>query len=80
MAHVHFIEDDGGDLVDLVHFCSDWCHRDWCQETGTTYEGWNGCHEIYRPEWCATCRDGLTYWDEEDRTTYTPDSWEKVAR
>ena len=40
--HLHHIEDSSGDLVDLLEFCSDYCHRD-CM--GEDYQGWNGCNE-----------------------------------
>ena len=54
--HYHYIEDSTGDVVDLVPFCCDARHRAWCDETGETYGGWNGCNEggDY-PEWCEWC-------------------------
>lgn len=56
MAHYHEVNDTRtGDLLDLIVFCSDWCHRQWCQETANTYEGWNGCHELEFTDWCANC-------------------------
>ena len=42
MAHLHFIEDQHGDVVDNIVYCSDSCHRNHSK----TYNGWNGCHEI----------------------------------
>ena len=65
MAHIHRHEDSRGDLVELTYFCSDFCHQDWCTDTGTTYEGWDGCHEIYSPAVCASCEEKLSYFDEE---------------
>jgi len=54
--HAFHVEDSRGDLVDLVPFCSDSCHRQWCRDTGAEYRGWNGCME--RPDYdqeCASC-------------------------
>jgi hypothetical protein len=54
--HYHFIEDDSGNVIDLVPFCSDACHRAWCADHGITYGGWNGCHEgSDSVEFCANC-------------------------
>ena len=54
-AHYHYVEDDQGDLVELVTFCGDWCHRSWCVDHDAIYGGWNGCHEIEYQEPCAQC-------------------------
>ena len=54
--HIRQLEDARGDLADVIPFCSDSCHRDWCQATGTEYAGWDGCHES--PDYnsyCAMC-------------------------
>ena len=54
--HIRRLEDARGDLADVIPFCSDSCHRDWCQATGTEYAGWDGCHES--PDYnsyCAMC-------------------------
>ena len=66
MAHTFMHEGKNGDLVDLTYFCSDFCHRQWCERTGNKYGGWNGCHELYSAEQCASCGMGLTYFDEEE--------------
>lgn len=55
MAHYYEIEDDTGNLVDLVVFCSDWCHKSYCREHSLTYRGWNGCHENPYTVPCASC-------------------------
>lgn len=55
MSHYYEVRDGRGDLVDLVSFCSDWCHQAWCRETGNEYQGWNGCHEHEYREDCASC-------------------------
>jgi hypothetical protein len=56
--HYHFVEDDSGNVVDLIPFCSDLCHRAWCADHGSTYGGWNGCHEGGdSAEFCANCGD-----------------------
>lgn len=50
--HYHHIEDE----VDLVPFCSDSCHRDWCARNGAEYAGWFGCQEGGdSAEYCANC-------------------------
>jgi hypothetical protein len=59
-AHYHELEDGQGDLVELVTFCSDGCHRSWCVDrmvdgTDIHYGGWNGCHELEFQEPCAQC-------------------------
>jgi hypothetical protein len=54
--HYHFVEDTHGNLVDLIPFCSDYCHQEWCYENAIPYGGWNGCHEDpYYEELCARC-------------------------
>jgi len=54
--HYYMLEDKTGDLVDLVPFCSDYCHQDYCRRTGKTYEGWNGCQEgSDYPQYCNQC-------------------------
>ena len=55
MAHYHFIEDDKGDLVDVLTFCSDGCHQTYCLRYNTDYRGWNGCHELEFSTPCAYC-------------------------
>ncbi len=55
---MHYLEldDEHGDLVELVAFCSDSCHQDYCQQTDATYDGWNGAHEgSDSVEFCALC-------------------------
>jgi hypothetical protein len=54
MAHLHFVEDGHGDVVDHIVFCSDYCHR---EHTDQSYAGWNGCHEISTTEPCANCEE-----------------------
>lgn len=54
--HEHYLYDDEGDLTDVVPFCCDACHREWCGAQGEEYDGWNGCHEgADYPQWCANC-------------------------
>lgn len=57
--HVHRIENEHGDLVDLVPFCSDHCHFQWCQDEGVEYEGWDGCHEVEYLEFCECCGEAI---------------------
>lgn len=54
--HIHEITDSRGELIDVVPFCSDNCHRDYCDFMGVTYSGWNGCHDgPDYSEWCVMC-------------------------
>lgn len=52
-GHLYLHEDENGDVVDATVFCSDYCHREWCKIEGVTYQGWNGCHEMNAPQFCA---------------------------
>lgn len=66
-AHIaRYIEDDKGDLIDLVYTCSDSCHHQYCRDTGTPYEGWNGCHEISFSTVCASCETRIERVNEDD--------------
>lgn len=58
-GHLYLHENESGDVVDATVFCSDWCARSWCAETGHEYRGWNGCHEMDGPQWCASCGEKL---------------------
>ncbi len=51
MAHLQYIEDADGDLIDLEYFCSDSCARN----GATNYQGWSGIHELEFTEWCKSC-------------------------
>ena len=51
MAHLEYIEDEQGDVVDHKVYCSDFCNR----EQNKNYQGWNGCCEISVSEPCANC-------------------------
>ena len=68
MAHLHFIEDDSGDVVDHLVFCSDYCHK---QHMDEKYRGWNGCNEISTTEPCVECGSTVEGLDEEEY--YEPD-------
>jgi len=50
MAHLVFIEDLNGDVIEQKVFCSDNCAR-----TSQHYSAWNGCNEINVSEPCASC-------------------------
>ena len=51
-VHQHIIEDEQGDAVDALYFCSDFCHR---SHMGEEYQGWNGCVEVMGPAYCEEC-------------------------
>jgi hypothetical protein len=53
MAHLTYIEDASGDVVDQEVYCSDYCAT-----FSKHYNRWNGCNEISTSEPCAKC--GLT--------------------
>jgi hypothetical protein len=40
-AHLVFLEDGNGDVVDANYYCSDFCAR-----TDDAYAGWNGSHPL----------------------------------
>jgi hypothetical protein len=60
MAHIVFVEDKDGDVVDQVVYCSDFCARD-----DAAYNGWHGCVEISVSEPCASCGDNVEGLDED---------------
>ena len=68
MAHLHYIEDETGDVVDHVVFCSDYCHK---QHMDEKYRGWNGCNEISTTEPCVECGRTVEGLDEDEY--YEPD-------
>lgn len=54
--HYREIDDKKGDLAELVPFCADSCHREWCYRSNVEYTGWNGAHEGGDSnEYCANC-------------------------
>ena len=53
--HEHFITDEDGVAFDVVPFCSDSCHRQWCADNDETYDGWYGCQESGVDQWCEQC-------------------------
>jgi hypothetical protein len=58
--HFHFVEDDNGELIDVIDLCSDFCNQAYCQANpGNVYTGWNGCHEIEFDSVCAECGDKI---------------------
>ncbi|OUU19015.1 MAG: hypothetical protein CBB97_19825 [Candidatus Endolissoclinum sp. TMED37] len=59
MAHLVFIEDDSGDVVDQKVYCSDSCAH-----SNPDYRGWNGCNEISVTEPCAACGATVAGLDE----------------
>jgi hypothetical protein len=54
--HYHEINDVSGDLEDLIPFCSDSCHVEWCTRKRVPYDGWNGAHDDSDVnEYCFNC-------------------------
>ena len=55
--HYHVVENGPGNVVDLIPFCSDACHREYCgTHADLHYDGWNGCQEGGDSvEFCANC-------------------------
>jgi len=62
--HIHREEDATGDLVDIVEFCGDWCHRQWCSDHDKPYDGWDGCHEASTSNLCVECGTFIEGLDE----------------
>ena len=58
MAHVLELRNIDDELVDIVVFCSDFCHQDWAKHNTKKYEGWNGCHEVNETQ-CKNCASDL---------------------
>lgn len=58
-VHIFPMEDKEGNLVDVRLFCSDGCHRDYCDLTLQPYGGWNGCHEWTAPVTCHYCEKSI---------------------
>ena len=50
--HNHYIEDERGEILDIVPLCSDSCNREY---SGRDYAGWSGCHELEHTDYCANC-------------------------
>ena len=59
MAHLTYIEDKQGDVVDQEVYCSDFCAR-----VSPNYGGWNGCNEISVSEPCANCGETVEGLDQ----------------
>jgi hypothetical protein len=55
--HLHLIEDDGGELVDVVELCSDECHQYYCDSNNLEYRGVYGCVEAEFDTTCEECGD-----------------------
>ena len=68
MAHLHYVEDETGDVVDHLVFCSDYCH---IQHMDEKYRGWNGCNEISTTQPCVECGSTVEGLDEGEY--YEPD-------
>ena len=45
MAHITYIEDETGDVVDAEYYCSDSCAQE-----SDYYAGWIGCNELHTIE------------------------------
>jgi len=54
MAHITYIEDETGDVVDAEYYCSDSCAQE-----SDYYSGWNGCNELHTIEFCQSCNEQL---------------------
>jgi len=77
MAHIREIQDDSGDLVDLVYFCSDSCNRNWhpsgiVADGVEPYGGWYGCQEVGYDVECAGCSEVIEGYDSQEEEEVTP--------
>lgn len=61
--HMMFLYDTNGDVVDYHSFCSDYCHRQWCDDFGQSYQGWNGAHEVDYTHHCLNCDEVMSVQD-----------------
>lgn len=60
MSHKHDIDGPDGDILDRVYFCSDFCHKSWCQNQNLhEYGGWDGCHELEYDTPCEACGENI---------------------
>tara|TARA_R110002167_G_scaffold78185_1_gene216523 strand:+ start:760 stop:942 length:183 start_codon:yes stop_codon:yes gene_type:complete len=59
MAHLTYIEDESGDVVDHEVYCSDYCATH-----SKHYNRWNGCNEISTSQPCAECGEMVAGLDE----------------
>jgi hypothetical protein len=48
--HEVYVEDENGELIDVLPYCSDACAR-----TDENYAGWAGAHETEFTTWCMNC-------------------------
>ena len=54
MTHVHMIEDESGDLVDIEYACSEWCAND---REFPQPSAWPGGMETDYDVHCSSCGD-----------------------
>jgi len=60
VSHKHDIDGPDGDILDRVYFCSDFCHKSWCQNQNLhEYGGWDGCHELEYDTPCEACGENI---------------------
>ena len=55
MSHFLYVEDNNGELVDVLNVCSDSCARQLAKRENIPYDGWNGAHEVEFTTWCLNC-------------------------
>ena len=60
MAHLQIIEDDQEQMIDLIVYCSDYCHSH-----HPLYDGWHGCMEISWTTPCSQCGVSVPGLDED---------------
>jgi len=78
MSHIHMIEDQNGDLIDLIYFCSDWCNENYCNNSKKyEYQGEYGQVEHNCNEICANCEEPLRGLTNEHGTDQTDEEWEE---
>lgn len=54
MANVVLIDDERGDVVDAVYYCSDYCAR-----SDEAYAGWYGCVLPPSATACPSCGEAI---------------------
>jgi hypothetical protein len=67
MTHVEMIEDDKGDLVDILYFCSAFCYESSQSTDGHAYgHAWPGGMETDYDVHCHRCGDLMWKGLEQD--------------
>src|SRR5215510_11626134 len=67
--HHLVIDDERGDIADIIKLCSDSCARSYAESNGLEYGGWNGANETEFTDYCAQCGTVLPGVSTDDEGT-----------